>query len=504
MNKEIQMKSHDIHGKTYRRTLIMILILMATFAGTIMQTSMGTALPTLMSKFNINLNTAQQSTTWFLLANGIMIPLSAFLANRFSTKWLHVFAYGLFIVGILVTLSTPEKSSYWHLFILGRIIAASATGIMMPLMQMVIVNMFPHDKLGFALGLSGLVIGMGPAIGPTLSGWILNKNHYIFGLTITNSWRTIFILPLIIVVIAFLLAIVLMKDIIPNKKQKLDLVSLLLSTLGFGVFLLGFTNVATYGWTNFKNVLLFIFVGTIMLIWFILRQLHLKEPFLDLKVFKSRDFTVATIAIILVTMAMYGVEMMLPTYLQNIHHLSPLNSGLTLLAGALMIGLMAPVAGLLYNRAGIRRLTFVGFIILMLGTLPFMFLTDTTPTIIITILYAIRMTGVALAMMPLTTSAMNALPTEKSSDGTAANNTLRQISSSIVVAVLTSTTQSIINNQTPSTQLKTTDPILYAHKLIDATMNGFKSSFTLGFIFAFIGLLFVVFLKDEKKEVSDK
>ena len=169
-----------------------------------------------------------------------------------------------------------------------------------------------------------------------------------------------------------------------------------------------------------------------------------------------------------------------------------------------MIGLMAPVAGLLYNRAGIRRLTFVGFIILMLGTLPFMFLTDTTPTIIITILYAIRMTGVVLAMMPLTTSAMNALPTEKSSDGTAANNTLRQISSSIVVAVLTSTTQSIINNQTPSTQLKTTDPILYAHKLIDATMDGFKSSFTRGFMFAFIGLLFVVFLKDEKKEVSDK
>ncbi|MHC5374838.1 MDR family MFS transporter [Enterococcus sp. LJL120] len=492
----------DIHGKSYRRGIILALILFATFSGVLMQTSLGTALPTLMQDFDINLSTAQQATTWFLLANGMMVPLSAYLATKMSTKWLHFISYGILMAGLILTAVTPAEKNMWVMFIAGRVLAAIAVGIMLPLMQIVILNMFKKSERSVAMGLSGLVVGMAPAIGPTLSGWILDRDHTILGLTISSSWRTIFVVPLIVIVIAFILTPFVMKDIIPNKKIKLDILSLILSVVGFGLFLWGFTNVAGDGWTDFTNVLLPIGVGLLVIIIFGLRQLKLDEPFLNIRVFKNRDFTIPSIAIILVTMAMFGVEMMLPTYLQNVHGDSTLSSGLTLLPGALMMGIMSPIAGVLYNRVGIRSLALVGFSVLLLGTVPFVFITETTPTALIVVLYAIRMFGIALTMMPLTTSAMSAIPLDEVTHGTAANNTVRQISSSVVVALLTSVTQNIINTNTPAASLQTENPLAYGSKIIAASMDGFRASFAIGLSFAVAGVLFALFLHNKPGKIT--
>lgn len=490
----------DIHGKKYNRWLMFILLLVGTFAGMLMQTSLGTAIPTLMKAFDINLSTAQQATTWFLLANGIVVPLSAYLMTRTSTKWLLFTAYALLLGGMTITYLTPEDSSHWIMFLGGRILAAIAVGITMPLMQVIAVNVFPENKRALALGLGGLVVGMAPAIGPTLSGWILDKDHVIFGINIVSSWRTIFVIPMIVITLVLLLTPFVMKDVIPNKKIKLDVLSLVLSSIGFGLFLWGFTNVAMDGWSSMNSVILPIIAGTIFIILFVLRQLRLKEPFLDVRVFKVRNFTITALIIIFVTMAMYGVEMMLPTYLQNVHGLSPLDSGLTLLAGALMMGLISPIAGILYNKVGVRNLTLVGLTILAIGTIPFVFLSATTPTIFITVLYAIRMAGIALTMMPLTTSAMNALPIEETTHGTAANNTVRQLASSVVVALLTSITQNIINTNSPAKAMKDTNPMEFASKTIDASMDGFRVSFAVGLGFALVGLIITIFFLIAKKD----
>ncbi len=192
----------DIHGKHFNRTAMVILLLVATFAGILNQTSLGTAIPTLMDSFNINLATAQQATTWFLLANGIMIPVSAYLATRFSTKWLYVSAYAILVIGLLITALAP--TSNWTLFLFGRIVQAIAVGITMPLMQVVMVNIFPAEQRGAAMGLSGLVVGLGPAIGPTFAGWLLKHDVILLGHNL--SWRAIFVLPLIILFISFLLS----------------------------------------------------------------------------------------------------------------------------------------------------------------------------------------------------------------------------------------------------------------------------------------------------------
>ncbi|CAK8054816.1 DHA2 family efflux MFS transporter permease subunit [Eupransor demetentiae] len=492
----------DQNGKQYNRWLVMAVMMIAMMGGALMQTSLGTALPTLMTSFDINLSTAQQATTWFLLINGTMIPLTAYLANRFSTKYLHIAAYALLTAGVLISMLTPEKSSMWWLFVAGRIVAAAAVGVMMPMMQIIVVNMFGAKERGAAMGLMGLVIGMAPAFGPTLTGWILEKDHTILGLTLSDSWRSIFVIPLIFIVVALVLAPFMMKNVMKTKKMKVDFPSLVLSVIGFGLFLWGFTNVGSQGWGDFGQVILPIVVGSLMLALFVWRQLKLPVPFLDVRVFTKKNFTMATIALILAMMAMFGVEMILPTYLQNVRGLTPLNSGLALLWGALMMGLLSPVAGVLYNKVGICRLASFGFLIIMLGSFPYIFLTAETPTIIITVLYAVRMAGVALVMMPVTTAAMGALPDAKAADGTAANNTLRQVSTSIVVAILTSVVQDTINRNAPSSGLKLTDPLKFASQSLDASLDGFRIAFIIAFSFALVGFILAFFLKDEKGDAE--
>lgn len=495
----------DNHGNSYNKLMVMVVILVATFAGAIMQTSLGTALPTLMKDFDIDFSTAQQATTWFLLANGIMVPLSAYLATRFSTRWLHIIAYSFLLIGLIITAIAPSNSHAWIIFLVGRIVTAVAVGLMMPLMQIIIINMFPPHKRGGAMGLSGLAVGLAPALGPTFAGWILDKNHIILGITISDSWRNIFVVPIVFVAIALILSFFFMKDVIPNKKLKLDLLSLVLSCIGFGLFLWGFSNVATEGWESFTYVIAPIIVSLILIALFCFRQFKLKDPFLDLRVFKSKGFVMATICLIVVTMAMYGVEMMLPTYLQNIHGFSPFKSGLTLLIGALMLGLISPISGTLYNKVGIKRLAFTGFLILTIASLPFGFLSDTTSPMLILVLYTIRMFGVAILMMPLTTNAMDALPTEMGTHGTAANNTGRQVASSIAVALLTSMTQNITSSNMPNDHLKTTNPLKFAEQAQQASIDGFNMAFLVGAIFALIGLIIVPFLRNhQSKETGEQ
>lgn len=497
------MENTDIHGKPYHAGIVLIVTLIATFAGSLMQTSMATAIPSLMRSFDINLNTAQQATTWFLLVNGAVIPVSAYLATKFPTKRLTLGIYTLLLAGMLISYLTPTASQTWWVFIAGRVIAALAFGTMLPIMQIIITDIFPPKQMPVAMGMSGLVVGLAPALGPTLSGWILSKNHVILGLTMTNSWRNIFLIPMLIVALMLIAAIFFMRDVIPNRDEKLDYLSLVLSLVGFTGFLWGLTNVAQHGWTDIFNVIVPIIFGMILLILFVFRQLHLTDPFLDVRVFTVKAFTIPTIAIVLVMMAMYGVEMMLPTYLQNVLNLTPFQSGLTLLGGALFMGIMSPVSGFLFNKVGVKRLTFVGFGLLAIGTLPFSFLTSTTSAHLVAIIYAIRMIGIALVMMPLTTSAMDALPVSMATHASAANNTARQIGSSVAVALLSSVTQNTINANMPSHALQIADPMKYAARALSASMSGFHASFTIGLLFAIGGLGFAFFIRTHRPQTTD-
>ncbi|MGH1802819.1 DHA2 family efflux MFS transporter permease subunit, partial [Enterococcus avium] len=424
----------DIYGKPYNRSLLVVVLLIGTFCTVLNQTLLTTAFPALMKAFNISASSVQWLTTGFLLVNGIMIPISAWLINKFSSKRLYLTAMTIFLIGTITCFIAPNFST----LLIGRLIQAAGVGISMPLLQNIMLSIFPPEKRGSAMGMAGIVIGLAPALGPTLSGWIID--HY--------TWRDLFGMVIPIVILVLVLAFFLMKSVIQLSNPSIDVLSAFLSTVGFGSLLYGFSSVGNDGWGSSK-VISFLVIGVFVIGLFVWRQLHLEHPFLELRVFKSPTFTIAAILSGVVNMAMVGAEMVLPLYIQNIRGESAFHSGLMLLPGALIMGLMMPITGAIFDKHGAKRLAISGMLILTAATLPFAFLTQETPIVMIVILYAIRMFGISMVMMPVTTSGMNALPMNLISHGTAVNNTFRQVASSIGTAVLISILTNVTKDNLP-------------------------------------------------------
>lgn len=474
----------DIYGKPYNRSLLVVVLLIGTFCTVLNQTLLTTAFPALMKAFNISASSVQWLTTGFLLVNGIMIPISAWLINKFSSKRLYLTAMTIFLIGTITCFIAPNFST----LLIGRLIQAAGVGISMPLLQNIMLSIFPPEKRGSAMGMAGIVIGLAPALGPTLSGWIID--HY--------TWRDLFGMVIPIVILVLVLAFFLMKSVIQLSNPSIDVLSAFLSTVGFGSLLYGFSSVGNDGWGSSK-VISFLVIGVFVIGLFVWRQLHLEHPFLELRVFKSPTFTIAAILSGVVNMAMVGAEMVLPLYIQNIRGESAFHSGLMLLPGALIMGLMMPITGAIFDKHGAKRLAISGMLILTAATLPFAFLTQETPIVMIVILYTIRMFGISMVMMPVTTSGMNALPMNLISHGTAVNNTFRQVASSIGTAVLISILTNVTKDNLPKASLLKSLPLFYKDQAINATLSGYHAAFFVAVIFGLVGFIITFFLKKNKK-----
>lgn len=475
----------DVSGKPYNRNLLVLVLLVGSFVTVINQTLLATALPTIMDTFDISASTAQWLSTGFLLVNGIMIPISAWMLTRFSTKTLYISAMSIFLMGTIICYSAPS----FLILLLGRLIQAVGVGFSMPMLQTIMLSIFPPEKRGAAMGMTGIVIGLAPAIGPTYSGWIVDN----------FSWRVLFgpLIPISILVIV--LSILFMKKVLPTKKVGIDVWSVIYSTIGFGALLYGVSSVGDKGWGS-TEVIIESIVGILFILIFTLRQLRIENPLVDLRVFKSTTFTLATLISSLSTMAMIGAEMVLPLYIQNIHGETAFNSGLMLLPGALMLGIFMPISGLIVDKKGAKRLAIIGMFFLTIATIPFIFLTPTTSIVSIMVIYGIRMVGVGLVMMPVTTVGMNSLTDNLIKHGTAANNTLRQVASSIGTAILISVLTNVTTNQLPDQSLLKSTPLEYKAQATDAMMAGYHASFIVAVFFGAVGLIVAFFLKEKKKE----
>ncbi|MGM0214267.1 MDR family MFS transporter [Enterococcus sp. AZ109] len=480
-------QSIDIYGKPYNRSLLVVVLLIGTFCTVLNQTLLTTAFPTLMKAFDISASSVQWLTTGFLLVNGIMIPISAWLINKFSSKKLYMTAMIIFLIGTITCFSAPSFSA----LLIGRLIQAAGVGISMPLLQNIMLSIFPPEKRGSAMGMAGIVIGLAPALGPTLSGWIID--HY--------TWRDLFGMVIPIVILVLILASFLMKSVIRLSNPSIDILSAVMSTIGFGSLLYGFSTVGDNGWGS-PEVLGFLAIGILVIAAFAWRQLHLEHPFLELRVFKSSTFTIAAILVGVVNMAMVGAEMVLPLYIQNIRGESAFHSGLMLLPGAIVMGAMMPITGSIFDKYGAKRLAIGGMLILTAATLPFAFLTKETPIAMIVILYALRMFGISMVMMPVTTSGMNALPMDLISHGTAVNNTFRQVASSIGTAILISILSNVTKGNLPKANLLKTLPLTYKTQALNATLSGYHAAFYTAVAFGIVGFVITFFLKQKKTEVG--
>ncbi|WP_125588002.1 MDR family MFS transporter [Companilactobacillus jidongensis] len=479
----------DVNGKPFNRNLLVMVLLVGTFCTVLNGTILTTAFPTLMKEFNVTTSAVQWLTTGFLMVNGIMIPVTAWLSNNFSNKILYIIAMSTFLVGTIMCFTAPN----FQTILAGRLIQAVGVGITMPLMQVIMLSIFPANQRGTAMGLAGLVIGLAPAIGPTLSGWIIDN----------FTWRDLFGMIIPIVVIVLILALIYMRPVIQTKRTKLDVLSLILSTVGFGSVLYGFSSVGDDGWGS-PIVLSTIIGGAIIVVLFGYRQLKMETPFLELRVFKVKKFAVSATLSSVTNMAMVGVEMILPLYLQIVKGMSAFHSGLTLLPGAILIGVMSPITGRAFDRFGPKDLARMGMFLLTAGTIPFLFLTKSTPVLDIVVLYMVRMFGISMVLMPVTTDGMNALPFDLISHGTAVNNTVRQVFSSMGTAILVSVLTNVTNNLKPGKSILAQSPLKYQDKFFNATLNGYHAAFGVAILFCVIalGTTFMVKNNTKSKEID--
>ena len=400
---------------------LIAVLLSGAFITILNQTLLGTALPPIMNDLQITESTVQWLQSVFMLVNGIMIPVTAFLIERFTTRKLFLTAMSLFTIGTLTCAIAPGFTT----LLIGRILQASGAGIMMPLMQTIMFLIFPVNKRGTAMGIFGLVISFAPAIGPSLSGWLVDQ----------FPWQSVFIVVLPIAVVNVIAAYFLLKNVTEQTNPKVDIPSIIFSTLGFGGILYGFSIAGNVGWQS-MHVVLSLIIGILSLTIFIRRQTKLEQPMLEFNVFKYKIFALSTGLSMIVFVSMIGTAVILPLYMQNMLGFSAFHSGLVLLPGALIMGFMNPITGRLFDRFGARWLTIIGFFLLTVTTLMFTGLTEETSFLYLSVGNAIRMLSIAMVMMPVTTAGLNELPKELIPHGTAMSNTFRQVSGAIGTAML--------------------------------------------------------------------
>jgi EmrB/QacA subfamily drug resistance transporter len=480
-------------GQSIKKGAILTVMLLGAFVAILNQTLMNVALPEMMIDLEISANTAQWLTTGYMLVNGVLIPVTAFLIERFTTRQLFLTSMGLFAGGTLICAVAPDFS----ILLLGRVVQAAGAGIIMPLLMIVILTIFPIAKRGQAMGLIGLAMTFAPAIGPTLSGWIV-QNY---------SWRVLFYIVLPIAIIDFLIAAVLLKNVTNQTFPKIDLTGIILSTLGFGGLLYGFSSAGSLGWTSIE-VITTLIIGIITLGLFIRRQMTVKNPMLEFRVFKYNMFTLTTIINVIITMAMFAGMILVPIYLQNIRGFTPLESGLLLLPGAILMGIMSPITGWIFDKIGAKWLSVIGLAITTFTTWEFSELTDHTTYTFLIIIYTARMFGMSMLMMPIMTAGLNQLPQRLNAHGTAVSNTFKQVSGALgtafLVTVMTNQTEKHVTEMATAAGVTPDAKQEMGYIIKEATIQGINDAFVVATGLSVLALLLAFFIKRVKPAEEDE
>src|SRR5690625_4344493 len=417
-----------------------------------------------------------------MLVNGIVIPASDFLITRFTNRSIFLWAMSLFTLGTFIAMVSPTFS----LLVVGRMLQASGSGMMMPLLMNVILIAFPIEKRGTAMGFFGLVMFVAPAIGPTLSGWVIQQ----------YSWRVLFSIILPFGIIALIYAIVKLKNITPNSKIKLDVFSIILSSIGFGGLLFGFSSVADYGWSSIY-VYGTIAIGVCALVIFILRQMQMEEPMLDFTIYKYPMFALSSVISVTISASMFSGMILTPLYVQTVREISPFYSGILMLPGAIVMGIMSPITGRLFDKYGAKILSMIGLSILIASTFQLSHLTMENSYFYLMAIYTIRMFGMSLVMMPVMTNGLNQLPMKANAHGTAMNNTLQQVSGALGTAVLltimtarSTKAGTTLAEKAMAGEINPTYPIEHL-----AMLDGINFSFLISTLVALIAFVLAFFIK---------
>lgn len=493
LSKVLTKEESYVDGHLSHAAFVSIAILtFITFVGNFTQLQLSAALPTIVHEFGINVTTGQWLTSIIQLVQGVMVPLTAYLTRRFSTRQIVITSMTIFTLGSVLA----WLANNFILVLAGRTLEAIGSGVMWPVLQIIVFSVYPMSKRGVAMGTVGVAMSVAPAIGPTFGGWQ----------TDANGWRSIFVSLTGVGILALMLAIFFMHNFSEkDKSAKADFFSVCLSVIGFGGLLFGFTNIETYTFLS-PVVLLPMAVGIIGIIWFVVRQIHgakrykteldaltswlkddetlqekigkpenvaelraairrlhsdpesatklkehfktsevreqikkigkLQPPLLDLTVLKNKNFRVGTITAAMSFFAFSSITVIIPLFIQNDRGYSATISGLVMLPGALGQCISQFGGGRLLDKFGSRPVALIGSITLLTGTMLMSFISMDVPIYWISICQFIRQIGMGFVLMPITTWSLNCLRPEAVSAGSAVTNTIRQISGAIGAPVL--------------------------------------------------------------------
>ncbi|UOC12991.1 MULTISPECIES: MDR family MFS transporter [Staphylococcus] len=462
---------------TAKRNLIITIMLLSAFVAMLNQTILNTALPAMIVDLGIPETTAQWLITGFMLVNGIMIPLTAFLIDKYSTRQLYIFSMAAFLLGSVIAAMAPS----FAVLMIARVIQAIGAGILLPLMQFIVFMVFPVEKRGFAMGLTGIVAQSAPAIGPTLTGVLIDF----------SSWHVPFIVVAVISLIAFGAGVFYVENLGQSKPTSLDKRSVVYSTVGFGLILYAFSIVGHVGPLS-PLFIISLIVGIGIVAIFTIRQCRIDAPLLSVSVLKNKTFTLSAFASMMIYIGIVGPALLIPIYVQTGLGLSAFLSGLVILPGAVVNACMSTYTGKIYDRYGVRVLVIPGFILLIIMTILHIFLTSETPFWYVVMIYAIRMFSVALLMMPLNTAGLNALENKEVSHGNAIMNSLRIIAGAMGTAI-SITVLSIVSRNFM-------DAHGHSSKMMrEATISGVDAAFIFTTVLIVIGFVLSLFIRETKQ-----
>lgn len=446
-------------------------LICGAFLSVLNQTLMNPAIPSVMVELNINATTAQWLVSGFTLVNAIVVAVSAFLMDRFSTKKLFIAAFGLFFVGSLLAawgISFP-------VLLAGRILQAICAGVMLPMSMTLLLLIFPLEKRGSAMGMYNFIIMFAPAIGPALSGI----------LTDVTGWHAMFLIMAGLAAIVILLAIFFMKNYGNTKEVTLDKISVMESSLGLFFLLYGFSMFGTVETLSVAVVL--IVLGAGILLVFARRQYKLATPFLELRVLADKQYRNGIVITMLISASLSAVALTLPLYVQTLRGFSATVSGLIVVPGSILGAIGGYLAGNMHDKFGARYLSIAGVALLLLGSLGMAMWGFETPIAVMIIVYCARSFGLMLANTPITIWSISNLPNEILHHGNAVLSTMRQVASTFGVALMVSAMSLGTNLLTDNDPAK-------------AQLNGIHTAFYLSIAIAVVSLVLVIVkVKDRRK-----
>jgi EmrB/QacA subfamily drug resistance transporter len=402
---------------------IMIALFFGSFFSTLASSTINIALPVLQHDFNTSLNTIQWVMTGFILAMGTFAPVTGYFGERFSYKRLYVFSLaGFTLASVLCAMSSTVA---W--LIAFRTLQGVFCGVIVPSAMAVIYQVIPRPKQPMAIGIWAASAMLAPAIGPTLSGWILEH----------VSWHWIFWMNLPIGILAIVMVQLFMPYYRMSVPKAFDLLGFITVIIGSASILISLSQGHTWGWSSGRTLALliggFIFIG--LFIW---REFTAETPLLNLRVFKSGRYTMALIITCILNISLYSGMMMTPVFLQNIQGVTPMDAGLILLPSSLAMAIAMPFVGKLYNKVGPRVLVITGLSLVAIGSLPLSWLSVNTPHSYLLWCMVVRSLGIGLTMMPASNYSMEQIPRELSGHASSINNWTRNAFGSFAIAIFTS------------------------------------------------------------------